>query len=66
MKKKIREVTIDVKGKAVNIGIAVHEVSWKVTAMVEGVIVFSGTCCSNYDTLRLLLKRYAGATLRVA
>ena len=57
---------MDVKGKVVNVGIDVHKVSWEVTAMVEGVIVFSGTCCSNYETLRLLLKRYAGATLRVA
>ena len=66
MKKKVREVMMDVKGKVVNVGIDVHKVSWEVTAMVEGFIVFSGTCHSNYETLSLLLKRFMGATIRVA
>jgi hypothetical protein len=40
MKKKVREVTMDVKGKVVNIGIDVPKAAWQVTALVEGVIVF--------------------------
>ena len=66
MKKKVREVTIDVKGKVVNVGIDVHKVSWEVTAMVEGIILCSGTCPSNYETLRLLIRSYVGAKVRVA
>ena len=38
MKKRETDNSSNFNGKVVNIGIDVHKLSWRVTAMVEGVV----------------------------
>jgi len=38
MATKVKKNKINFKGKTVNIGIDMHKISWRITALVEGVI----------------------------
>ena len=39
----VKKEKVNVKGNVVSIGIDVHKVSWKITAIVEGFVVLSVT-----------------------
>jgi transposase len=61
----VKKTKLDVNGKVINIGVDVHKRSWRVTALVEGVIVMSGSLPPTYEAFKKLLKRFEGATIRV-
>jgi hypothetical protein len=61
MASKIKRNTINFNGKMVNIGVDMHKHSWRITALVEGEMVFTGTISRpNYDSFRKLLARFTG------
>ena len=66
MKRKVTNNSYNFNGKVVNVGIDVHKLSWRVTALVEGVIVESATIKPSYRVLKKLLAQYKGARIRVA
>lgn len=66
MARNVEQKGLDVNGKVVNIGADVHKRSWHVTALVEGVVVMTGSVPPVYAALRKVLTRFQGATLRVA
>ena len=66
MEMSVKESSLAVKGKVVNIGVDVHRRSWRVAARVEGVIVLSGSSPPSYQAFKTLLRRFDGATVRVA
>lgn len=66
MGRKIKKIEMNCKGKVVNVGIDVHKQSWRVTALVDGVKVMAVTLGRpSYDSLKKLLARLEGGTVRV-
>ena len=43
MRKRLNAEKVNVNGKTVNVGIDVHNLSWHVTVLVEGIVVESAT-----------------------
>ena len=66
MKRRVTDGSINFNGKVVNIGIDVHKLSWRVTAMVEGVVVKAVTIKPYYSVLKKVLSHFSGAHIRVA
>ena len=66
MKKRETDNSSNFNGKVVNIGIDVHKLSWRVTAMVEGVVVKAVTIKPSYSVLKEVLSQFKGARIRVA
>lgn len=67
MASKVKRNTINFKGKMVNIGVDMHKQSWRITALVEGEVAFTGTLAKpNYDSFRKLLARFEGNYVRIA
>jgi len=66
MKSRVKDNSINFNGKVVNIGIDVHKTSWRVTAMVEGVVVKAITIKSSYGFLKKILSPFKGARIRLA
>jgi len=66
MKRRVTDNRINFNGKLVNIGIDVHKMSWRVTAMVEGVVVKAVTIKPSYSVLKKVLFQFKGAQIRVA
>jgi transposase len=67
MASKIKRNTINFNGKMVNIGVDMHKHSWRITALVEGEMVFTGTISRpNYDSFRKLLARFNNNYIRIA
>ena len=64
---KVKRNTINFNGNMVSIGVDIHKVSWRVTELVEGEVIFTGTLAkSNYDSFRKLLVRFEGNYVRIA
>lgn len=56
MATKVKKNKINFKGKMVNIGIDMHKISWRITALVEGDIVLGITLASpTYDAFNKIL-----------
>ena len=67
MAKKVKQNRVNVKGKVVNIGVDMHKVSWRITALVEGSIVMATTISRpDYKAFRKLLTQCEGNTIQVA
>ena len=66
MAMSVKESNLGIKGKVVNVGIDVHRRSWRVTSLVDGVILLSGSSTPSYQAFKRLLRRFDGATIRVA
>ena len=66
MKKRLTNNSINFNGKVVNIGIDVHKISWRVTALVEGVVVKAVTIKPSYSVLKKVLSEFKGARIRIA
>lgn len=66
MKNRVTDTRMNFNGKIVNIGIDVHKLSWRVTAIVEGVIVKAVTMKPSYIVLKKILSQFQGAHIRVA
>jgi len=66
MAMSVKKTKLDVNGKVINIGVDVHKRSWRVTALVEGVIVMAGSVPPTYEAFKKLLRRFEGARIRVA
>jgi transposase len=66
MKRKVTNNSYNFNGKVVNVGIDVHKISWRVTAMVEGEVVKAATIKPSYSVLKKLLLQFRGAHIRVA
>jgi transposase len=66
MRREVTNNSINFNGKIVNIGIDVHKLSWRVTALVEGVIVKAITIEPSYSVLKKALSQFKGARIRVA
>jgi len=61
MASKVKRNTINFNGKMVNIGVDMNKQSWRVTALVEGEVAFTGTLAKpNYDSFRKLLALFEG------
>jgi len=66
MERSVTDNSINFNGKIVNVGIDVHKQSWRVTAMVEGVVVKAVTIKPYYSVLKKILSQFSGAHIRVA
>jgi transposase len=66
MRKRVTNNSINFNRKVVSIGIDVHKLSWRVTAMVEGVAVKAVTIKPSYSVLKKVLSQFKGARIRVA
>ena len=66
MRKRLNSQKVNVNGKTVSIGIDIHKRSWRVTALIEGVVVMAVTIKPSYCALQKLLARFKDAKIRVA
>ncbi len=64
--KRVTDNSSNFNGKIVNVGIDVHKLSWRVTAMIEGVVVKAVTIKPSYSVLKTVLSQFTGARIRVA
>jgi transposase len=61
MATKVKKNKINFKGKMVNIGIDMHKISWRITALVEGDTVLTITLARpTYDSFRKVLSQFEG------
>jgi len=66
MASKVKKNKINFKGKTVNIGIDMHKISWRITALVEGDIVLGITLANpTYDAFEKILARFKGNHVRI-
>ena len=66
MRRRVTNNSSNFNGKIINVGIDVHKLSWRVTVMVEGVVVKAVTIKPSYSVLKKVLSQYKGARIRVA
>lgn len=66
MATKIKRNKINFKGKTVSIGIDMHKISWRITALVEGDMVLAITFARpTYDSFKKILSRFKGNHVRI-
>lgn len=66
MASKVKQNKVNFKGKTVNIGVDMHKLSWRITALVEGDIILAVNLAQpSYDSFRKLISRFEGNCLRV-
>lgn len=66
MASKVKKNKINFKGKTVNIGLDMHKLSWRITALVEGNIVLAVNLAPpSYDSFRQLISRFKGNYVRI-
>ena len=66
MATKVKKNKINFKGKTVNIGIDMHKISWRITALVEGDTVLAITLAKpTYDSFEKILSRFKGNHVRI-
>lgn len=66
MDTRIKRNQIKFKGKMVYIGIDMHKLSWRITALVEGEIVLAITLAKpTYDSFRSILTQFKGSCVRI-
>ena len=62
MASKVKKNKVNFKGKMVNIGIDMHKISWRVTALVEGDVVLAITLARpNYEAFKKVISRFKTA-----
>lgn len=67
MASKVKKSKGNFKGKMVSIGIDMHKISWRVTALVEGDIALAITLARpNYDAFKKIISRFKGNHVRIA
>jgi len=67
MASKLKNNKVNFKGKTVSVGIDMHKISWRVTALVEGDTVLAITLANpNYDTFKKIISRFKGNHVRIA
>jgi len=67
MAKRVSNNKINIKGKVISIGIDVHKVSWRLTAVSSGEIILALTISRpDYGKFKKVLDRLKDNTLRVA
>jgi transposase len=67
MVSKVKENKINFKGKMVNIGVDMHKLSWRITALVEGDVVLAVNLAKpRYDAFKQLISRFEGNYVRIA
>jgi len=67
MASKVKKNKVNFKGKMVSIGIDMHKISWRVTALVEGDIVLGITLARpTYEVFKKIISRFEGNHVRVA
>lgn len=63
---KVKKNKINFKGKMVNIGVDMHRLFWRITALVEGDIVLAVNLGRpNYDSFRQLIHQFEGNYVRI-
>jgi transposase len=66
MVSKVKENKINFKGKIVNIGLDMHKLSWRITALVEGDVVLAVNLAKpKYDSFIHLISRFEGNYVRI-
>ena len=66
MVSKVKENKINFKGKMVNIGVDMHKLSWRITALVEGDVVLAVNLAKpKYDAFKQLISRFEGNYVRI-
>jgi len=66
MVSKVKKSNVNYKGKTVSIGIDMHKISWRVTALVEGDIALAITLAKpNYDAFKKIISRFKGNHVRI-
>ena len=66
MASKVEKNKINFKGKMVNIGIDMHKISWRITALVEGDTVLAMTLARpTYGSFKKVLSRFKGNHVRI-
>ena len=66
MVSKVKENKINFKGKMVNIGVDLHKLSWRITALVEGDVVLAVNLAKpKYDSFIQLISRFEGNYVRI-
>jgi transposase len=66
MASKVKDNKVNFKGKTVNIGIDMHKISWRITALVEGDTVLAITLAKpNYDTFEKIISCFEGNHVRI-
>jgi len=66
MDTRIKRNQIKFKGKMVYIGIDMHKLSWRITALVEGEIVLAITLAKpTYASFRSILTQFKGSCVRI-
>jgi transposase len=66
MASKVKKNAIKFKGKTVSIGVDMHKLSWRITALVEGDMVLAVTLAHpTYDSFRQVISRFKGNYVRI-
>jgi transposase len=66
MDTRIKRKQNNFKGKMVCIGIDMHKLSWRITALVEGEMVLAITLAKpSYDSFKSLLTQFKGTCVRI-
>jgi len=66
MRKNTEKKKYLARGKTISVGIDVHKRSWHVTALLSGVVLFTGTIPPSYDGLKSIFRRFEDCTIQVA
>ena len=67
MEPKVKKNKINFKGKMVNIGVDMHKLFWRITALVEGDVVLAVNLAKpKYDSFMQLISRFEGNYVRIA
>jgi transposase len=66
MASKVKNNKVNFKGKTVSVGIDMHKISWRITALVEGDTILAITLASpSYEAFRKIISRFKGNHLRI-
>lgn len=66
MASQVKENKLNFKGKMVSIGVDMHKLSWRITALVEGEIVLAVNLARpKYDSFSQLISRFEGNYVRI-
>ena len=67
MVSKVKNNKVNFKGKTVSVGIDMHKISWRITALVEGDTILAITLASpSYEAFRKIISRFKGNHVRIA
>ena len=66
MKKNTEKKKVLARGKAISVGIDVHKLTWHLTAVSDGVVVFKGSLPPCFESLQSLFRRFVNCRIQVA